>query len=454
MQGEIMNDTVPSTLIMRANLNNFSTEEKARREEALKNKDFFYSRQEQYLLKVNDDVDPVVVNFTYPLVKKRASLLYSRPLVREIDGPASSAAYLENVIDELLLDSFLQKADLAAELTGTSLIHVGLEDGKIKLRLFDASEFSAIGDYNTENQTPKAISLISLMTTIEGSVKDPSVKRALRSEVWTDQFITTFTDGVRYESIPNELGYLPFVVIKGEEVYGQYLGHSPTLHIRQMNQAINQQLTNCGYMIKMQSATPIVLTGFQQGEGIVVHPGQAISLPNGADAKTLTLAPKITETLEETQYLEKLLYESTGIPKVSVVGDEKSNSGRELLIKWYPLIEIFSEKALRYQKYETQLANMILKVAGMEPIKAINVKYPEESILPSVADQAELEFKFKYGISTPIDEVLTLDPSLSEQEAEALVMANKTFNSQLIPAVDPLQQGGPDARTANVQPKP
>lgn len=449
-----MNDTVPSTLIMQANLNNFSTEEKARREEAIKNKDFYYSRQESYLLKVNADVDPVVVNFTYPLVKKRSSLLYSRPLVRDIDGPSASIAYLENVLEELGIDSFLQNADLAAELTGTALVHVGIEDGKIKLRLFDASEFSAVGDYDTENAKPKAISLISLMTSIEGSPKDPSVRRTLRSEIWTDQFITTFTDGIRYESIPNELGYLPFVAIKGEDVYAQYLGHAPALHIRLMNMAINQQLTNCGYMIKMQSATPIVLTGFQQGEGIVVHPGQAISLPNGATASALTLSPKISETLEEIQYLEKLLYESTGIPKVSVVGDDKANSGKELLIKWYPLLQIFSEKALRYQKYETDLANMILKVAGMEPVKAVKVKYPEEAILPQVADAPELEFKFKYGISTPIDEVLTLDPSLSEQEAEALVMANKAFNSQLIPAVDPLQkQGGPDARSNSNEPK-
>ena len=440
-----MNDTVPSSLIMRANLNNFSTEEKARREEAIKNKDFYYSRQQPYLLLVNQDVDPVTLNVTFPLIRKRSSLLYSRPLVRDMEGPGASIAFLEKAFEDINIDAFLQCVDLASEMTGTGLVHVGLEEGVVKLRLFDASEFSAVADNDTANKIPKALSLISMITDITGSPKDPNVKRTMRSEIWTDEYITTFTDGIKHTSVRNELGFLPFAPFKGDDVYGQFLGHSPCLPIRQLNEIINQQLTNMGYMIKMQSATPIVLTGFQQGEGVVVHPGKAISMPAGADAKVLTLNPKIADTLEEIRYLEKALYETTGIPKVSIVGDEKSNSGKELMIKWFPLIQAYREKALRYEQYELDLANMILKVAGYESIASLNVKYPEENILPSISDTDDAEFNFKYGISTPIDEVLRLDPTMDEAEAEALVRSNKEFNDQL---------GGLDVRPTEPKPEP
>ena len=69
--------------------------------EHLKNKDFYYGRQEQYVSLVNEDVDPITVNLVNPIITKRSSLLYNRTLVREFDGPASSVKALEDIYYKL-----------------------------------------------------------------------------------------------------------------------------------------------------------------------------------------------------------------------------------------------------------------------------------------------------------------------------------------------------------------
>jgi hypothetical protein len=429
-----LTDTVPATLLARANTINFSTEEKSRREGALLNKDFYYSRQEDSLDLVNLDVDPITVNLTHPIVNKKVSLLYSRPLVREFDGPKKSAKLLEAIYSVLNIDQFLQSVDLAAELTGTGLIFVGISDeGDIELRLYDASEFSAVANSETANTVAEAISIITISTSLNKgptkAVQMPTVKQDMVSEIWMDDFVVKMVNGKRTTTRANDLGFLPFVPFKGEEVYNQYIGHAPANIIRMMNKYINQMHTNLGYMIKMQSATPIVLSGFQNGEGVVVHPGKALSLPAGATATALQLNPKIDDTLKSIALLEEKLYETSGIPKVSVIGDADSQSGRELMIKWAPLLGVFKDKALRYTGYELELANMILKVVGEEEIDNVVIHYPEEAVLPVGPSIDEIESEIRLGLITPVDAILQKQPTLDELEAEALVRANIDFNA-------------------------
>lgn len=444
-------DTTPTSLIVKANLYNFSVEEKQRREAALVNKDYYYSRQENYVECVNTEVTPVTLPLTNAIIKKKSNLLYSRPLVREFIGPNQSVNFITDFLSYTDIDFLLSKADLASELTGTALVYIGIdESGKTLLRLYDASEFSVLQDENNPD-IPTAISLISVITKVSGSEKDPDAKRYLKSEVWTNSYISSFQDGVRQSSEANELGYLPFTVFKGEEVYGQILGHAPATAIRQLNHYINQQLTNLGYMIKMQSATPIVLTGFQQGEGVVVHPGKAISLPAGASAGVLSLNPAIKDTIDEIKYLEEKIYETSSIPKISVVGDDNlSTSGKELLVKWAPILQVFKQKSLRYKKYELDLFNMILKVNKMEPLVDINTKYPEESILPYSPETENLEQNIKLGITTPVDELMKINPTLNETDAEAMVRANLEFN-KLVPTNPGGLNGRKDSNTNPAQ---
>jgi hypothetical protein len=428
----MIQDTTPASLLIRTNTYAFCDDEKKRREGALKNKDYFYGRQEQYLSLLNADVDPVTVNLTNPIVGKRSSLLYNRPLVRIFDGPSPSVKAIEDLYSKMKIDNLLQQVDLSAELTGTCLIFVGIDDKEqIMLMPYDASAFSAVSylDY----KTLEALQIVSVNDVVYQNGANIQVKRSVDSEVWTENYVYRISNGLQDPNpTVNELGFIPFTSFKAQEVVSQFLGHSPSISIRQLNTYINQQLTNLGYMIKMQSATPVVLNGFQNGESVSVHPGTAISLPVGASAGVLALNPKIMETLEVVKYLEDKMYQTSSVPRISVLGDSAgSTSGVELLIKWAPLTSVFKEKANRYQKYELDLANMILAVMDEEPLKDLKVMWPEDTLLPVDPDREKLAEDITLGIRTPIDEVLKLNTNLTEADAEALVRANLDFNKSL-----------------------
>jgi hypothetical protein len=427
----MLQDSTPTSISSRVYLGTFTNDERKRRESALRNKDFFYGRQEQYLSILNSDVDPITINMVNPIVTKKSSLLYNRPLVRVFDGPSTSVSYLEGLYSQIKIDTILKKADLCAELTGTSLVYVGMyEDGSIYLIVYDASDFTPISN-DVENKVLEAVSLVTIRNDFIDKGGNIEVQRILDTEIWTNNYIYNYVGSLEKQSSPNELGYIPFVAFKGQEVNNQYLGHSPTTSLRQLNHYLNQTLTNLGYMIKMQSATPIVLTGFSNGEAVSVHPGTAISLPAGSTAEALNLSPKIMETMELIKYLEEKTYETSCVPKISIVGNMgAASSGVELMIKWAPLISVFKEKSVRFQNYEFELANMILSVAGLDAIDDVKVLYPEENLLPIDPSRELLETDIKLGIRTPVDEVIKLNPNLTESDAEAEVLANIGFNNQ------------------------
>jgi hypothetical protein len=139
-------DSMPITTTQRAFSETYNLEEKERKEAAELNKNYYYGKQENDVVLMNDDVNPITMNITKPIMSKRCSMLYSRPLVREWDGPAQSINYLEQVYKDNKIDSLLGKVDLYAELTGSVLVHPTPDPelpGGIRLALYDATEFSS-----------------------------------------------------------------------------------------------------------------------------------------------------------------------------------------------------------------------------------------------------------------------------------------------------------------------
>ena len=430
-------DSIPQALTQRALANNFSLEEKGRREAALLNKNYYYGKQESELTILNEDVDPYIINLTKPILKKRTSLLYKKPLLREFTGPSSSISFIEKVYQENRIDALLLQTDLASELTGSALVHPEVTDDKekypsgIRLRLFDGSAVSVIPE--DDNQTEAdSISLISLIDRLSktSTENNPQVERLIKQQIWTKNSVTTYEGALLVNTQTNNFNFLPFVNFKGEEVYDQYLGHAAATIVRKLNGHINQILTDLGYIIKMQAGTPIALEGYQSGEGIVIHPGRAFSLPAGASAVPLDLDPKILEMLEVLKYLEEKIFETNSVPKVTIVGGE-GQSGRELLVRWFPILQVFQEKAVRFTNYELELANMILKVAALPPIEEVNIDYPEADLLPLSTDEETLQQDIDLNIKTPIDEIMRRNPEFDEDEAEAELLANKEVNDNI-----------------------
>lgn len=427
-------NSIPNAITAQALANNFSNEEKSRREAAIINKEFYYGNSSQYLSTFNIEQEPVVLNLTKPVVHKRSSMMYNRKLNREFDGPSESIAFLEAVYDDNDIDSFMLNADLMAELTGSVVVAPVADENKptkIKLQMWDGSQLSAVPDEDDPDKAA-ALSLVKVVDRLaDGWHKgNPSNSRLIKQQIWTDDSITTYDGTVLVSSEENPYGFIPFVNLQGEEVAGQYVGWAPASLVRKLNAHINQMLTDLGYTIKMQSASPISLSGYSAGEGITITPGRAISLPAGATAEVLNFSPKITEVLATVQYLEEKIYETSSVPRISIVGGE-GTSGRELLVRWFPLVQVYNEKTIRYTKYEKQLANTILKVVGLPEITDLHINFPDEDLLPLSASEEVLERDIILGMKTPVDEMIRRNPHLTEQEAIAIIEHNNEINIQI-----------------------
>lgn len=429
-------DSTPQSIIQKALSENFNLEEKERREAAEKNKEFYYGQQEDSVTLMNDDVEPIILNVTKPIIHKRTSMLYSRPLVREWEGPDESANFLEQVYKDNHVDTLLRRVDLLSELTGSALLHPLPDDslpGGFRLVLYDATQFSVVGN-DGDSSTADAISLIKVVDRLvdSGAVTEhgrttPQIEKTILQQIWTPETVEVFEGDNKKTTEDNPLGFLPFVNFQGEEVHDQYIGFPVATIIRKLNAHINQLLTHVGYMTKMQAGTPIVFRGFKSGETVVVHPGRAINIPTDADADVLKLDPKIQETLDVVDYLEDRLYTTSSVPKISVEGGE-GESGRELMVRWFPLLQVFQEKTNRFNRYELQLANMILTIAGKEPMEDVNIKWPEEQVLPLSPEEETLERDIKFNIKSPVDEIMRRKPHLSHEDAIEEMEENKEEN--------------------------
>jgi len=254
-------DSKPASITQQAVAQNFSKNEKYRRELAVKNKNVYYGNLADYLNRFNQEQKMTIVNLVKPIVSKRASMLYGAPLVRELEGPSVSVAALEQVYADNDYDAFLGQVDLLAELTGSVLVSpVPNEElqGGIKLIPYDGSMLSALPSEEDPTE-PVALSLLKtiyrLVSTYESN--NPQMESLLREEIWTDDSITVRISrqgdnpAVTEETIPNELGYMPFTIFKGEDVPNKYLGTSPTTNLAELNIAYNQLLTDLNYTVKM-----------------------------------------------------------------------------------------------------------------------------------------------------------------------------------------------------------
>jgi hypothetical protein len=408
-------------------LNAFSKEETERRDASRKNKDFFYDRQEAYVDRFTIEAIPVIIPITRPIIKKRTSLLYKQKLVREITGPSESINFLEDLYTEQDIDNIMLQADLLADLTGTvllSLVTDESKESKFRITLWDGSSISALTAFDNNSELD-ALSLVKRIDRMsKGSKGDQvQVESVIYQQIWTKEIISTYVGTTNKTTEANELGFIPFAVIKGEEVANQFYGFSPANSVVSMNQAINQSISDLAYTIKLQGASPIALIGFQGGESLIVQPGKAINLPAGADAKVLSLDPHITETLDTIKFIEQKIYETSSVPEVSIVGNE-GISGRELLIRWYPLVQVYEEKSIRFQKYELDVANTFLKIAGLPPVESVNVKYDSDSILPLDPEDENVERDIRLGLVTAAEILQKRNPELTEDEAIDKINSN------------------------------
>ena len=102
------------------------------------------------------------------------------------------------------------------------------------------------------------------------------------------------------------------------------------------------------------------------------------------------------------------------------------------MMRWFPLLQVFQEKTVYYKKMELELANMILRVAGLPEVEKIHINYNEQDILPISIFNDTLYRDIMLNVETPIDEILRRNPEITEEEAQAEFMTNKELNDKYI----------------------
>lgn len=429
-----MIDPFKPNLYEHALLNTYTQEEKARRSSMDRNKDFYYNKHDKYVETFSIEAKPVTLFISRPILKKRTSMLYRNKLVREITGPSASVAFLENLYSDNDIDNIYLQADLLSELTGTALLSMVADEDKqsgYRITLWDGANISAVPDGDDVSQLA-ALSLVKEINTLsKGSKEDQiNVETVTHQQIWTKDIIAYYDGYTKRSILDNELGFIPFSVIKGEEVANQFYGFSPATSVSLMNLSINQMLSDLAYTIKLQAANPIALSGFQGGEQLTIQPGKAINLPAGAEAKVLQMNPQIQDVLDSIRYLEQKLYETSSVPEVSIVGSE-GTSGRELLVRWYPLLQVFEEKAIRFHKYELDSANNFLRIAGLEPIESIAINYDKTNLLPFDPSDDTREEDIKLNLTNPAELLRKDKPNLTEQESLSIIKDNEVINKGL-----------------------
>ena len=416
-----------------ASLNTYTQEEKARRDKANRNKDFYYDKHDKYVETFNIEAKPACIYLTRPIVDKRCSMLYRNHLVREMTGPAESISFLEGLYSDNDIDNIFLQADLFSELTGTVLLSMVKDEDKesgYRITLWDGSNISVVHK-DLNSSLPEALSLIRESQRLSRrSIKDQvQVETITHQQIWTEEYVTYYQGTNKKNSEVNPYGFIPFSAVRGKEVPNQFYGFSPVSNIIMTNMTIDQMFSDLTYTIKLQAANPIALVGWQGGEQLVVQPGKAIPIPIGGDAKVLSLNPQIIDTLETIKYLEQKIYETSSVPEVSIVGSE-GTSGRELLVRWYPLVQIFEEKSIRFQKYELDAANNFLAMVGLDPLESITVDYDKSGILPLDPEEDRIEEDINLNLTTPAEILRNRDPNLTEEDASTIIEENEEINNQ------------------------
>lgn len=138
-------------------------------------------------------------------------------------------------------------------------------------------------------------------------------------------------------------------------------------------------------------------------------------------------------------YLEikSALYEMSGVPEVSVVGDVASRSAKELIAKWYPLVETYRGLAQEYEVLEKKVvvdifSNIYNTVINESDYEIIFDKdfLPKEKRTPEGA-----EFELKNNIITVKSLLKEENPVLSDAEIDILLEKNIETNKKYKPVL-------------------
>lgn len=206
---------------------------------------------------------------------------------------------------------------------------------------------------------------------------------------------------------------------------------------------IDVKLTDLNQLIKMQSWSVPVLIGYdtQTGDPIVVDPTIPLVIPlgrEGGDFKYVSPDAKISDVWNCIVESINGIATDYDIAPGSFQLTGSVRSGLELKLENVGLYDRAWGKrtyAMDFEKQLWDLTKIVGKMNGLEWIPEnakLIVKYDDIQIPEDPEkEQRTWSWKFKHGIATPIDYIMSTYPNMSKEDAIKLYESNIKFNKEI-----------------------
>ena len=153
--------------------------------------------------------------------------------------------------------------------------------------------------------------------------------------------------------------------------------------------------------------------------------------------ETVHFGADLLQIRENYREAQEAMYEIAGVPRVAVVGDVSSRSAKELMAKWYPMVETYKTLCGEYAKVESAVVSDKMWYQHGKSIEAdgYTVMY-DKDFLPTVERDKDLaQWQLENNVITIKTLVREENPTLTEKEVDALLEANVAENKKHKPKI-------------------
>lgn len=345
-------------------------------------------------------------SWRYAVLMKRSvnvlsKYLYKNPPRRNILGDPASTDFLDRLYRSQNVDSLLQMADRMTYVTDFSAIELYPEfgsDSPLKLRVWDGSEVVPMfspGDV----KNPVAVATLSTHGSSQYIVR-----------IYTAQTIQTYRTEERnaelIESGVNYFGIIPFTFFHYEMPSNCFYSTGIGKALRDLNVHLVRRLTDLADQIT--SLRPKGYVKNVPPQWIMppsLRPDEFTTMPNafnaqgeGPEAEIGWLNPDISFTTLDWQDISNwvdMSLEMLGIPPSAIRMEQQGGtSGVAIQSEQLPLLEEAENRRTPFQKYESDLAKMILTCAGRHSlVTSVDFGVPAEQLM-ATAMNMEMSFRW------------------------------------------------------------
>lgn len=232
----------------------------------------------------------------------------------------------------------------------------------------------------------------------------------------------------------NPYGVIPFIPLRLRETKN-FWGEGD-IELVDINEKINILLASSYFNSIMQShGQPIAINMGIKGK--IKTGANHIIQVEGATSDFITPSftfaqpqPSTTSTMEQIDYLIKMVCVSRGLPAFSVSTETTAQSGVSKAIDSAELYEMRQNDIERLEDFEKELFNITKIINNYHNDKQINdedliVEF--EEVKPPISEEESLrikEAKLKLGLWTPIDDLIDEENGIDEIKALEIIKAN------------------------------